>query len=387
MEAIGQLTGGVAHDFNNILQAVRGNLELIRRKPTDPEKVLHFSEKAIEGTRRGSNLTAQLLTFSREQSPELRPLSVAKLFRGLEDLLRTSLGPTHQLALEMPEDALCVVADKTQLEMALLNTAVNARDAMPDGGVFQLSAQARGVGDDVELVPGDYVDVVARDTGLGMTPEVLARAFDPFFTTKAVGKGSGLGLSQVYGMTRRAGGNTRLESHPGSGTSVILTLRRSDASELELAPETKPPSESGLRHSTTVLVVDDDGDVRQVLVDALAGLGYSVLEASGGLAAIDVLTKNRVEAVIVDFAMPGMNGAELALKVRKMDDSLPIMMVSGYSDSAAITAAVGRGHPAAEKALRHLIAAGVVRAGAAPADASERLRTVNSGRRARYDRT
>ena len=341
MEAIGQLTGGVAHDFNNILQAVRGNLELVRRKHTLPDKVLEFSARAVDATRRGSNLTAQLLTFSREQSPELKPLSIAKLFRGLEGLLRTSLGPTHQLALELPDDGLFVIADKTQLEMALLNTAVNARDAMPEGGVFQLSARARVVRDDVELAPGDYVDLVARDTGHGMTAEVLARAFDPFFTTKAVGKGSGLGLSQIYGMARRAGGSARLESRPANGTAVILTLRGTSDAEIETESEILAVSALPSRHAATVLLVDDDDDVRQVLADALVALGHTVIAANGGQMALEVIGKRHVDAAVVDFAMAGMNGAELAIELRKSDARLPIVLVSGYSDSAAITAALG----------------------------------------------
>ncbi len=349
MEAIGRLTGGVAHDFNNVLQAVRGSLDLIRRRPADAERVQTFAERGLDATRRGAKLTAQLLTFSREQSPELRPVAVTPLFRGLEDLLRTTLGPTRRLVLEVEDEALVVVADETQLEMAILNLAVNARDAMADGGQLTVAARPFHVTIDPELPPGDYVEITATDTGPGMTAEIRARAFDPFFTTKAVGHGSGLGLSQVYGMTHRAGGTARIESQDGEGASVTVILRRT--LEVDTRVSATPPNspESQSAGSRTVLVVDDDPEVRQFLVDALVSIGYSVTQAEGGRAGLELFGRLKPDALVVDFAMPDINGAEVAREVRKVHASLPILMVSGFADSAAIDAAVGDGIPLLRK--------------------------------------
>ena len=349
MEAIGRLTGGVAHDFNNVLQAVRGSLDLIRRRPADAERVRTLAERGVDATRRGGKLTAQLLTFSREQSPELRPVAVAPLLKGLEDLLRTTLGPTRRLTLEVTDGELVVVADKTQLEMAILNLAVNARDAMEDGGHLTVTARPMQVTLDHEIPPGDYVEIAATDTGAGMSAEVQARAFDPFFTTKDVGRGSGLGLSQVYGMTHRAGGAARIESREKRGTSVMLLLRRTQEVDTEASSTPLTSLDYEIPSARTVLVVDDDPDVRQFLVEALVSIVYLVIEADGGRAGLELLGRQKPDALVVDFAMPDINGAEVAREVRKVHAALPILMVSGFADSAAIDAAAGGGIPLLRK--------------------------------------
>lgn len=350
MEAIGQLTGGVAHDFNNLLQAVRGNLELIQRKPHEADRVRLLAERGIDATRRGAKLTAQLLTFSREQSPELQPVSLARLLRDMEHLLRTALGPTHRLTIELEPGELSVIADKTQLEMAILNLTVNARDAMEEAGELTLVGKTVSVSDDLILAAGEYVELTVADTGPGMPAEVRTRAFDPFFTTKPVGKGSGLGLSQVYGMAHRARGAARIESRLGEGTSVVLLMRRSAEQEFDSGPA---PLASGDKRRdasrTKVLVVDDDDDVRRILVDALASLGYQVIEARGGREGLDMLENSEPDAIVVDFAMPDINGAEVAREARALYPAMPVLMVSGFSDSEAIEAALGTSIPLLRK--------------------------------------
>jgi PAS domain S-box-containing protein len=340
MEAVGQLTGGIAHDFNNLLQAVHGNLDLIRRKPSS-DKVLRWAENGLQATARGTKLTAQLLAFSRAQRLELRAVALSPLILNIEELLQRTLGPSIRVRLDLRTDDAAVMADPTQLEMALLNLAINSRDAMPTGGEVTISSSRRLVEDDPQLKPGAYLEVRVSDTGEGMPANVIGRAFDPFFTTKEVGKGTGLGLSQVYGMAIQAGGTARIESRPGQGTSVSIWLRCTDR-----------PTEAGtMVHSDaqsadtapgrTVLVIDDDPDVRRLLADTIEALGYRALQASNGPAGLEVLDSSKPDIVVVDFAMPGMNGAEVAAEIRKRRPGLPIVFASGYSDTDAIDRSLG----------------------------------------------
>ena len=230
MEALGQLTGGIAHDFNNLLQVVHGAFELIRRKPEDSARVTAWAGNGISAAERGASLTRQLLAFSRSQKLELRPFVVAELIAEMRELLVRTLGPDTILTLDLDEAQVPVMSDRTQLELAVLNLAINARDAMPDGGRLTISTVIRQIaGGDPVLEAGDYVSLSVADTGEGMAPEVMQRAFDPFFTTKGVGKGTGLGLCQVYGVARQAGGTADIASAPGGGTVVTLLLRRSTA--------------------------------------------------------------------------------------------------------------------------------------------------------------
>jgi CheY-like chemotaxis protein len=339
MEAVGQLTGGIAHDFNNLLGAVVGALDLIRRKPADIERVVRFAEAGLQAAERGAKLTGQLLAFSRAQRIELKPVVVATLVEGMRDMLARTLGPMVRLGLEMEGEG-AVLSDPTQLEMAVLNLAINARDAMPEGGALTITTRLRRIAEEAEIGPGEYVELSVTDTGSGMPPDVAARAFDPFFTTKGPGKGTGLGLSQVYGIARQAGGAVRIESRPGAGTTVRMLLPRTQAPPA--AEEAGAlPAEAPDRASACILVVDDDPDMRRVLVASLETLGYRVLAAEDGPSGLAVLDRAGPDLLLLDFAMPGMNGAEVARLARQRRPGLPIVFASGYADTAAIEDAAG----------------------------------------------
>jgi CheY-like chemotaxis protein len=335
MDALGQLTGGIAHDFNNLLQAVQGSLALIARRPEDVGRVRLLAEEGMQVAQRGASLTGQLLAFSRTGQLDLRPVGVRPMLEGLRDLLRRSLGPMVVVEMDLPEEAVAARADRTQLEMAVLNLVINARDAMPEGGRVALSARTVTVEADPELSPGAYVLLEVEDDGSGMAPEVLRRAMEPFFTTKGVGKGTGLGLSQVYGMARQAGGTARIESAPGEGTTVRLWLPRAAGEAETAAPEGSPALRA--RRGATVLVVDDDPDVRRWLVAAVRSLGHRVLEAADGASGLAALEEDP-DLALLDFAMPGMNGAELAQAIRERRPDLPVLMATGYADPAALPA-------------------------------------------------
>jgi PAS domain S-box-containing protein len=339
MEAIGQLTGGLAHDFNNLLQAVHGCLDLILRKPEDAERVGRLARNALQASQRGTKLTAQLLAFSRAQKLELRPLQVVSLIDGMVDILHSSVGPLIKLTIEADQLDLSVLSEPTQLEMALFNLVINARDAMPEGGELTIAVREQQITDSVDLPPGRYVDIHVSDTGIGMSPAVAKRAFEPFFTTKGVGQGTGLGLSQVYAMAKQAGGTTRIEHRLPQGTSVILCLPWAEIATT--APAVHASMSAGNYQGKTVLVVDDDSGVRQFLSTALETLGFNVAvaeDAHHGLAVLDDIVP---DLMIVDFAMPRMNGAQMAELVQARRPDLPIIFASGYSDTAAIEAAVG----------------------------------------------
>ncbi|PHK93320.1 hybrid sensor histidine kinase/response regulator [Pseudoroseomonas rhizosphaerae] len=338
MEAIGQLTGGIAHDFNNLLAAVVGSLDLILHRAGDAERVRRHAEAGLAAAGRGTKLTAQLLAFSRKQKIELKPLFLSALLRGMTELLRRTLGPMIRLRLELREPDLRILTDATQLELAVLNLAINARDAMPEGGDLHIASSVARIERDGVLRPGSYALLTVADTGEGMPPEVLARAFDPFFTTKGVGKGTGLGLSQVYGIAHQAGGTVRMESRPGAGTTVRIYLPLT-ALEPEAEPaERKAEARAG---KASILVVDDDADVREMLVTALETLGFSATEAGSGTAGLAALEAARPDLVILDYAMPDLTGAEVARLARKRWPALPIVFASGYADTATIESVAG----------------------------------------------
>ncbi|MFN3944236.1 MAG: PAS domain-containing protein [Allosphingosinicella sp.] len=339
MEAVGHLTGGIAHDFNNLLQAVHGNLDLIRRRSTD-ERLTRWAEQGLQAAERGSRLTAQLLAFSRAQKLELRPVRVTGLIEGMRDLLARTLGPMIRIRLDLADGPDTVLGDPTQLEMAILNLAINARDAMPEGGALTIRTEPCGTADLEGLEPGDYLKIEVADTGSGMPPEVAEQAFDPFFTTKGVGKGTGLGLSQVYGMARQAGGTARIASAAGKGTTVTLYLRCTGDKSAE-EPASAARAAARARAAATVLVVDDDSDVRRFLADSLGDLGYRVEEAEDGPSALTRIEGGAPDLLLVDYAMPGMTGAEVADRARSLRPDLPVLFASGYSDTAAIEKAVG----------------------------------------------
>jgi PAS domain S-box-containing protein len=350
MEAVGQLTGGIAHDFNNLLSAVVGSLDLIRRKPDDQIRVKRLAQTAIEAAERGARLTSQLLTFSRAQRIDLKPVSVTSLVNDMQELLARTLGPQIRIEFDLQSDD-AVLSDATQLEMAVLNLAINARDAMPAGGTLRIETRTRQASDDPYLATGRYVELAVCDDGTGMAPDVAERAMDPFFTTKGVGKGTGLGLSQVFGMAKQAGGTVRIESREGAGTTVRVLLPRTDAAAE--APVREGDADAFEEKSAgTVLVVDDDPDVRRMLVESLDALGYRVREAEDGPTALSDLEDQLPDVLMVDYAMPVMNGAELAKAVRAKAPDLPIVFASGYSDTAAIEAAAGKNTPLLRKPFR-----------------------------------
>jgi CheY-like chemotaxis protein/two-component sensor histidine kinase len=336
MEALGQLTGGIAHDFNNLLTVVVGGLDIITKRATD-DKVKRYAENALAAAERGARLTGQLLAFSRVQRLEVRPTYVAPLIENMRPLLRNVLGPGITKTFDLDQALIPVMADPTQLEVAVLNLAINARDAMPNGGVLDFASKPIRVSNDPEIEDGDYIELTISDTGVGMTPEVLERAFEPFFTTKDVGKGTGLGLSMVYGMARQSGGTARIESTPGSGTSVKLLFRKADGdvSEAVAAGEDSSVADTASQ-PWSVLVIDDDPDVRNFIATSLEEQGYKVREAGDGREGLAAIERTAPDLVIVDFIMPGMTGAEVARKIRSRLPGQPILFVSGYSETEAV---------------------------------------------------
>ncbi len=339
MEAVGQLTGGIAHDFNNLLQGITGNLDLIRRKPDDLARVGRWAEAGLKAAERGARLASQLLAFSRTQKLKITSIDITRAVSGFPDMLRRSIGPAIRIRMDLDAEGAHVQGDPIQLELAVLNLALNARDAMPDGGDLTIATRACRFQDDPQVPDGDYVELSVADSGKGMSAEVVERAFEPFFTTKEVGKGTGLGLSQVYGTLRQSGGAVRIESTPGSGTVVRLYLRRTDA--VPRKRDAAEPAEEVQRQPATILVVDDDPDVRAFLTESLDSLGYAAVIVDSGSVALQTLESISPQAMMLDFAMPGMNGAEVARRIRKLRPDMPIIFASGYSETAALRSVTG----------------------------------------------
>jgi CheY-like chemotaxis protein len=256
-----------------------------------------------------------------------------------------------EITFDLGSDGVAVLSDPTQLEMAVLNLAINARDAMPSGGKLAIRTRRVEVAADPELAPGEYVELSVADTGVGMPAEIAAQAFDPFFTTKPIGKGTGLGLSQVYGIARQAGGAARIESRPGAGTTLRLWLRRTENSASANAATPMPPAQHPSR-SATVLIVDDDADVRRMLADSLEALGYHVAEAEDGIAGLRLLEGAVPDVLLLDFAMPGLSGADVAKAARARLPNLPIIFATGHSDTAAIEDVAGPDTPVLRKPFR-----------------------------------
>ena len=336
MEALGQLTGGIAHDFNNLLTVVVGGLDLITKKVEDP-KLKRYAVNALEAAERGARLTAQLLAFSRVQKLEVRPTYVAPLIENMRPLLRNVLGPAVAKRFDLDRDMIPVMADPTQLELAVLNLAINARDAMPDGGTLCFTSRPVDVAGDPEMADGEYLELAIRDTGNGMPPDVAARAFEPFYTTKAVGKGTGLGLSMVYGVARQSGGTARIESAPGKGTTVKLFFRRADHAGEAGEERMADVLDDSVRRAAAILVIDDDPDVRGFIVASLAELGHRVRAASDGSSGLALFAEERPDLVVIDFVMPGLSGAEVARRILAQVPEQRLLFVSGYSETAAIT--------------------------------------------------
>ena len=335
LESIGQLTGGVAHDFNNLLTAVLGNLELLRKRlPHDPatERLL---DGATQGAQRGAALTQRLLAFARRQALQPRPTDLAELVRGLADLLHRSLGPAIEIAFDLPAGLPPASADPNQIELALLNLAVNARDAMPDGGTLTISLSLEQAPAARDLAAGRYVRLCVSDTGCGMDPQTLNRAIEPFFSTKEVGKGTGLGLSMIHGLALQLKGALRLLSDVGRGTRAELWLPVAHGAAVATAPDAQPEADVSKRR-LTLLFVDDDFLISLSTAALLEDLGHDVIKASSGPAALDVLNSGKpIDLLITDYAMPGMTGVQLAEAARKLRPDLPILLATGYADLPA----------------------------------------------------
>jgi PAS domain S-box-containing protein len=336
MEALGQLTGGIAHDFNNLLTVVVGGLDIVAKRVEEP-KLKRYATNALEAAERGARLTAQLLAFSRVQRLEVKPTFVAPLIENMRPLLRNVLGPGIEKRFSLDSARMPVMADPTQLELAVLNLAINARDAMPDGGVLHFATTKLTVAGDPELQDGDYIELAISDTGTGMPPDVQARAFEPFFTTKEVGRGTGLGLSMVYGVARQSGGTARIDSTPGEGTVVKLYFRRAEGGEADDGEAVAAKDARSRRaRNASVLVIDDDPDVRGFIVTSLEDLGYRVSEASDGPSGLAQYARHKPDLVVLDYVMPGMSGADVASQILAERPGQPILFVSGYSETEAI---------------------------------------------------
>ncbi len=344
MEAVGQLTGGLAHDFNNILGAISGALELLRRNLGPDSPGIRYVDIGQNAAKRAAALTHRLLAFSRRQTLEPKVLKVHPLIAGFDELVRRTIGPQITLDVIAGELVWPVQADPGQLENALLNLCINARDAMPDGGRLVIEVANRTVDGPVssedDISPGQYVSISVSDNGTGMPADVMARAFDPFFTTKPLGVGTGLGLSMVYGFARQSGGQVRIYSEVGAGTTVCIYLPRYEGTDLPVEDAGTPVAPVGpVGRGETILVVDDEAPVRLLMVEMLREMGFQVLEAEDGPRALEVLkSQPDVALLVTDVGLPGgMNGRQVADAARDLDPALRVLFVTGYAESAVLS--------------------------------------------------
>jgi CheY-like chemotaxis protein len=348
MEAVGQLTGGLAHDFNNLLAAIMGSLDVLKLRLAQGriDDLERYITAARGAAKRSAALTHRLLAFARRQTLDAKPADVNRIVRDMEELIQRTIGPAIMFEFVGAMGLWRCLIDANQLESALLNLCINARDAMPNGGKLTIETANRWLDErgarERELAPGQYLSLCVSDTGTGMTPDVVARAFDPFFTTKPLGEGTGLGLSMVYGFARQSNGQVRIYSEVERGTMVCIYLPRyrGDESGIEEAEEsaTSPQSEIG----QTVLIVDDEPTLRMLMSETLQELGYATIEAADGASGLNVLQSNRrVDVLVTDVGLPGgMNGRQLADAGRTLRKSLRVLFVTGYAENAV----VGHGH-------------------------------------------
>ena len=337
MDAIGQLTGGIAHDFNNLLMAILGSLKLVRTRISDDPKIIALLDNAINGAERGITLTQRLLAFARRQDLKAETVDIAELVHGMTDLVQRSLGPSVAIERHFPFNLSSVKVDANQLEMALLNLMVNARDAMPEGGDIILSARERNIPTSSDgLKPGRYVCLTVTDSGEGMDKVTLERATEPFFTTKGLGKGTGLGLSMVHGLAQQSGGQFFLKSQKGEGTTaeIWLPIAQKDADDSAASRDLQHTREAQKdMRSLVVLAVDDDGLVLLNTVMMLEELGHIALQANSGKEALDLLRgENAVDLVITDQAMPKMTGVQLAEAIAHEWPNMPVILATGYAE-------------------------------------------------------
>ncbi|MGB7404236.1 MAG: CHASE3 domain-containing protein [Pacificimonas sp.] len=346
MEAIGQLTGGIAHDFNNMLAVVIGSLDLLKRRTKEDPKMVRLIDNALEGANRAATLTSRLLAFSRQQSLKPEVTDLNSLVGGMQEFLRRTLNETIHIDIDIEENAPDVFVDGAELENVIINLAANARDAMPGGGTLSLATGLR-VLDEAEmhqhqrLEAGRYAVVTVADTGLGMEPEVLAKVYEPFFTTKPVGRGTGLGLSQVHGFVLQSGGSIDINSAPGKGTRIELILPEGHAPKGIVKPETAGLGDIPMaKDGETILVVEDQAQLRQLTVDMLTDLGYDVRQASSaGEALIALDEEPRADLLFTDIVMPDQSGEELARTARGLVPNIRLLYTSGYTKAAGVDAA------------------------------------------------
>lgn len=344
MEAVGQLTGGIAHDFNNLLTGIMGSLELLRTRVSQGrlDDADRYIMAAHSASRRAASLIHRLLAFSRRQTLDPKPTDVNRLVVGMEELIRRTVGPQISVDVVTAGGLWPALIDAPQLENALLNLCINARDAMPDGGRITIETankwlDGRAAGER-DLPPGQYLSVCVTDTGTGMAPDVIAKAFDPFFTTKPMGQGTGLGLSMIYGFVRQSGGQVRVYSEVGHGTTMCLYLPRHYTSEADRAEVTEPAEAARAQVGETVMVVDDEPTIRMLVTDVLHDQGYTSIEAEDGPTALRVLQSDaRVDLLITDVGLPGgMNGRQLADAARVTRPELKVLFITGYAENAII---------------------------------------------------
>jgi PAS domain S-box-containing protein len=334
MDALGQLTGGVAHDFNNLLMIVSGHIHAIKKAVADDPKLSRAANAIAYAAKRGETLTRQLLTFSRRQTIHPAVMQVAERIRAARPILESFVSSAVRVSIAIGPDIWAIKVDDSEFELALVNLAINARDAMPKGGVLAITAEnvSLSVADTLAGIEGEFVALRVTDTGSGIGPDVLPKVFDPFFTTKEIGKGSGLGLSQVHGFAHQSGGTVRIESEIGRGTTVTIYLPRSQ----ETAEAVEDDRHVENASSGTVLIVEDDPQVLSVCVSMLDQLGYTTYAVSGAAAAIEVIEKQHFDLVVSDIVMPGdMDGAALANAIRARKPELPVLLVTGFSPSTS----------------------------------------------------
>lgn len=345
MEAVGQLTGGLAHDFNNLLTGISGSLELLEKRIEQGrvESLAQYVSVAQTATRRAAALTHRLLAFSRRQTLDPMATDVGELVNDLRELLNRTVGPSVKLETQLGEDLWPTLVDRNQLENALLNLAINARDALPDGGTLTIDTSNKLLDDraalELDVPPGQYVRVCVRDTGVGMSKDVVTQAFDPFFTTKPLGMGTGLGLSMVYGFTRQSGGQVSIQSEPDHGTNICLYLPHVALNAVpgDTESEQEPISQASGGAGETVLVVDDEPAVRMLVVEILEELGYRVLQAADGKIGLRILQSESVALLVTDVGLPGgMNGRQLADAARQHAPQLSVLFITGYAESAVM---------------------------------------------------